>query len=154
MQRRGIDFRRDSRQRKQRLGLGSECETAWVPVKVDRLDAQAVAPHDQPLAKRVPKREAEHAVQPVDEFVAVLRVAVEDDLAVRRSLEPMAERFQLAAQLTKVVDLAVTHEPQRAVAVRQGLVPAGKIDNREAPHANGAWAVHVVAFVVWPSVKN
>src|SRR5881396_21360 len=88
---------RDSRQPDQRLCLGGECEPTRVAVKIDRLDAQAVAPDDQPPATCVPQREAEHAVQPVDELVAVLRVAVEDDLAVRPGLESMAKCFQLAA---------------------------------------------------------
>src|SRR5207247_9619900 len=97
----GIELRRDSRQHDRRLCRGGECEPTRVAVKIDRLDAQAVAPDDQPPATCVPQREAEHAVQPVDELVAVLRVAVEDDLAVRPGLESMANRFQLAAQLTK-----------------------------------------------------
>ena len=66
----------------------------------------------------------------MDELVTVLRVAVEDNLAVRRGLEPMAKRLQFAAQLTEVVDLAVAHEPQRAVAIRQRLMPASEIDDR------------------------
>src|SRR4051794_6555847 len=111
MQRRGIDLRRDSWQRKKRLGFRGEGEPMRVAVKVDRLDAQAVAADEQPLATGVPKRKAEHAVQPVDKFVTVLCIAVEDDLAVRRGLEFMAERFQLGAQFTKVVDLAIAHQP-------------------------------------------
>src|SRR5690349_22196708 len=58
------------------------------------------------------------------------------------------------AQLAKVVNLAVAYKPQRSVAIRQRLVPAGQIDDRKAPHADGAGAVGMVAFVIGSSVHD
>ncbi len=118
MQRVGIDLRRNSRQRKQRFCLGGEGEPARIAVDVDRLDAHTVAADDQPLAARVPQSEGEHAVQPMDELVAILSITVENDFAVRRGLEPVAQRNELPAQFAKIVDFAVANEPQRAAVVR------------------------------------
>ncbi len=56
--------------------------------------------------------------------------------------------LQLAAQLAVVVDLAVADQPQRAVLVRQRLVAAGEIDDRQPAHADRQRPVDVQAFVV------
>jgi hypothetical protein len=100
-------------------------------------------PHDEALAARIPKRKPEHAIQPVDELVAVLRVKMDDDFAVGSSLELMTERLKLLTQLAEVVDLPVANQPQRAIDVGQWLVPARKVDDRQAPHADCARRVDV-----------
>src|SRR5262249_56888086 len=93
MQRRAIDFRRDARQREERFRLGRERDPARIPIDVDRLDAQAVAADHEAPPARVPQREAEHAVQPLDKFIAVLRVAMKEHFAVRTGLEVLALRL-------------------------------------------------------------
>ena len=90
----------------------------------------------------------------MDDFVAVLRVTVEDYFTVRRRLEAVAEGLELTPQFSIVVDLAITYEPQRALRVRKGLVAPGEVDDREAPHADGARAVRVKALVVGPAMHE
>jgi len=65
----------------------------------------------------------------MDELVAVLCVAVNDDFAVRAGLEMMSLRFEFTTQLAKVVDLAIAHQPDRAIVVRKRLVATGEIDD-------------------------
>ena len=57
-----------------RIALASLAKTRRLRVaaQVQRLDAEPVAPEQQALAPRIPQREREHAVQVLDERVAVL----------------------------------------------------------------------------------
>src|SRR5262245_5490736 len=100
-----IDLRRDSRQREERFRLGGEGKPPSVSIDVDGLDPKTVAADQKPPAPRIPEGETEHAVQPLDEIIAVPRIAVKDDFAVRAGLEALAPRLQLAPQLAEVVDL-------------------------------------------------
>ena len=45
-------------------------------------------------------------------------------------------RDELLAQGEMVVDLAVEHDPQGAVFVRNGLMPARQVDDTQPSHAN------------------
>ena len=60
-------------------------------------------------------------------------VEVNDHLGVGLRREPMTLPLELDAQLAVVVDLAVEHEPNRAVLVRDRLVSRLEIDDREPP---------------------
>src|SRR5882672_8681411 len=82
------------------------------------------------------------------------RVAVQDDFAVRSGLEAVSERNELLPELTKVIDLPVAHEPQRAVVVRKGLVSSRKIYDREAAHADRARAIGMMPLVVRSPVHD
>src|SRR4030095_11374758 len=119
MQRRAVEARRDTRKCKERLRFRGECEPMRVAVQVDRLDPEGGTPHPQPPAARIPQRESVHAVQPMDELVVPLGVAMYDDLAVGSGLEPMAGGLELASQLAKIVDFTVAHEPHRPLRVLQ-----------------------------------
>jgi hypothetical protein len=66
----------------------------------------------------------------------------------------MAARDELLAQGEMVVDLAVEHDPQRAVFVRNRLMPARDIDNAEPAHADARRAVGIEAFVVGPAMGD
>ncbi len=119
-----IQLGAEAGQREDRLRLAREHQPLAVAVDVERLDAEPIAPDQQPPAARVPEREGVHAVQVTREVVAVLGVEMQDRLAVGAGLEPVAARLEVAAQLAEVVDLAVRDEPQRAVGVRERLVAA------------------------------
>ena len=60
----------------------------------------------------------------------------------------VAARDELLAQGEMVVDLAIEHDPERAVFVRNRLMPARHIDNAEPPHADADCAIRIKAFVV------
>ena len=79
--------------------------------------------------------------------------------------EAVAGAFEPAAQLAEVVDLAVEDDPDRAVFVGHRLMPAGQVDDRQPPMAQGharrgfparlrAEAGGVDALVVRPAMRE
>ncbi len=84
----------------------------------------------------------------------MLLVEVQQGLAIRAGAQVVALRSQVARELAVVVDLAVGDQPQRAVLVRQRLVPAGEIDDRQPPHPDRQRAVGVDALVVGPAMAR
>src|ERR1700737_146685 len=79
---------------------------------------------------------------------------MEQGLAVRVGLEAMALRRKVSPQLPIVVDFPVCYEPQRAVFVRQRLMPTREIDDRKPPHSERQWTVEVGALVVGSAVDR
>jgi hypothetical protein len=55
---------------------------------------------------------------------------------------------ELLTQSEMVVDLAVEHNPQRAIFVRNRLMAARHIDDAEPPHADSCRAIRIKSFVV------
>ena len=103
---------------------------------VERLFAEAVARAEEPPVRAVVDDEGPHAVQPLDEAVAPLAVAVEQHLGVGVvGDEFAAARLQLRAEFGVVVDLAVEDDAELAVARPHRLRAAGEIDDREAAMA-------------------
>ena len=80
MQRRGIELRRTPGSASSALASQAKARRGPSRANVDRLDAEAVAADQKAPACGVPQRKAEHAVQLMDEVVAVLLVDVEDRL--------------------------------------------------------------------------
>src|SRR5690242_7821423 len=117
----------------QGLELGSEEQPAVLLDVVAGLLSHAVACDQQPTAWLVPYRKREHAVQEVEAADAVLFVEVRDRLAVGPGAELVTGGLQTVPQLGEVVDLAVQHQPDRAVLVRERLMAALDVDDREAP---------------------
>ena len=101
---------------------------------VQRLDADAIARDEQRARSRVPDREAEHAAQPGDRVRAPLLVGVNDDFGVGRRVERWPAASSSRAQLAEVVDLAVEHDPDRAVLVVNRLMAGRQIDDAQAAH--------------------
>src|SRR5204862_8006508 len=62
--------------------------------------------------------------------------------------ERVALTLELTAQLRIVVDLAVLDDDARSVLVRNRLVAAGKVDDREAPRGKCDGTVDEVATAV------
>ncbi len=81
-------------------------------------------------------------------IVAVLLVEVNNRLAVRGRLEPVSPRRQFALQLPVVIDLPVRNHPQRSVFVRERLVSAAEVDDRQPTHAECQRTVGISALVV------
>ena len=63
----------------------------------------------------------------------------------------MSGSLELLAQLRKVVDLAVEHDPDRLVVIGHRLVAAREVDDREATETEPQAAGVEVAFVVRPA---
>ena len=139
---------------RQRAQLGREAQLAAdVPV-VERLDPVAVAREHEAAARRVPDRDREHPAQPLGEAGAVLLVEVDEHLGVGVRAEGVAGALELVAQLGVVVDLAVLDDDDAAVLVRDRLVAAGEVDDREAPRAERDLAVDVLAAAVGAAVDE
>ena len=118
---------------RQRAKLGRELELAVVRAVVQRLDPVPVAREDEAPLARVPDRDREHPAQPFRETGSPLLVRVNQDLGVAVRAERVARTLQLGHELLVVVDLAVLHDDDGAVLVRDRLVAAGEIDDREPP---------------------
>ena len=116
----------------ERLRLRCEYEARTVPAEVERLHAEAVTRAKNRTPTAVPERECPHAVEAFDALLAPLFVSAQDHLGVGRAPKPVAECFELAAQLTVVVDLAVVHELECTVVACERLHPGiAQIDDRE-----------------------
>ena len=62
--------------------------------------------------------------------------------------KPVPGANQIAAKLLIVIDFAVEHDPYRTVFIRNRLMTGVEIDNAQAPHADRAIAIYVIAFVI------
>ena len=139
---------------RQRAQLGREAQLAAdVPV-VERLDPVAVAREHEAAARGVPDRDREHPAQPLGEAGAVLLVEMDEHLGVGVRAEGVPGALELVAQLGVVVDLAVLDDDDAAVLVRDRLVAAGEVDDREAPRAERDLAVDVLAGAVGAAVDE
>ena len=69
-------------------------------------------------------------------------------------MEGVTGARELVAQLGVVVDLAVLDDDDAAVLVRDRLVAAGEVDDREAPRAERDLAVDVLAAAVGAAVDE
>src|SRR5262245_59216820 len=139
---------------KQRLQLRGEDELAVPRCVVQRLDAEAIACEQYPTLPAVPDGEGEHAPQMLHAPGAEILVKVHDGFGVTRRPQLVASGFEQIAQLLVVVDLAVEHDPNGSVFVRNRLVAVVQIDDAEAPHAEGNAVGQVDAFVVWSAVDH
>src|ERR1700737_3440725 len=87
-------------------------------------------------------------------IVTMLLVQMQNGFAIRFGFESMPESAELLAQLAVVINLAVRHKPQRTVRVREGLMAASEVDDRQPAHADRTWAVAINPIVVRPAVDN
>ena len=150
----GVQLGPHAGQGEQRLCLGGERDAPAVLHDVKRLHAQAVAADQQAPPPCVPQREREHPVQTLHESVAFCVVQMQQDFTVGPGLEAVAFGLQLGTQFAEVVDLAVAHQPERFLEVRQRLMASGKIDDRQAAHRDAAFSVDVHAFIVGTAVPR
>jgi hypothetical protein len=138
----------------QRLQLGGEGEDARGGRVVERLDAEAVAREHQPAPARVPQRDTEHAAQLVHEARPALLVEVHEHLRVAAGREAVAALLEARHQLAVVVDLAVLDDVDGAVLVRDRLVAAGEVDDRQPAHREADGPVEQHAVAVRPAVHE
>ena len=125
----------------ERVELGGERELAVDGAVGERLDAEAVACEHEPPPGRIPDREREHPAQPLREPEAPLLVGVDDRLGVRVRPEAVPGSLEQTCELRVVVDLAVLDDDAAAVLVRDRLVAAREVDDREPPRGEPDAAV-------------
>ena len=98
---------------------------------VERTHAKRVSRQHQLRTCIVPERDGPLPVEATEGVIAPLLEGVDDHLGVAAGSEDVAQAFKLVAQLDVVEDLAVEDDPQRAVLIRERLLAAGEVDDRE-----------------------
>src|SRR5262245_62271815 len=105
--RRRIDFAPNALVGQQPLQLrGEEKMVAELRVK-ERLFADAISRQKEPTTTLIPDSEGEHSAQSGQTTFAPLLIGVDDRFRIRARAETVAQAFKLAAEMLKVVDLAV-----------------------------------------------
>ncbi len=138
-----------------RLDLGAEAEALRVPLKKQRLDAEAVAAEHEPLPGAVPDGDGEHAVELGEHVRADLFVEVKQDLRIGARSEDVAflAKAVLRLELREVVHLAVVDDVHARVFVGHRHVPVlGQVDHGESTGAEARAALHERAAVTGPAV--
>ena len=138
----------------ERVELGGERELAVDGPVGERLDAEAVACEHEALPRRIPDREREHPAQPLREPEPPLLVGVDDRLGVRVRPEAVPGALEQPCQLRVVVDLAVLDDDAASVLVRDRLVAALEVDDREPPRGEPDAAVDEGSLGVRPAVDD
>ena len=126
---------------RQRAQLRRELEAVVLDAVIERLDPVPVAREHESALASVPDRDREHAAQPLRERLAPLLVRVRDHLGVAVRAEAVAGAHKLVGELRVVVDLAVLHDDDASVLVRNRLVAGVEVDDREAPRGEPDRAV-------------
>ena len=149
-----VDVARQQLVHEQPLELRGEGHARAHLGPVEGLDPELVAHQVERPGRLVPDRDAEDAVEALDERGAELLVEVRDHLAVAVRTQPVAAPLEPAPQLELVVDLAVEHDCDVAALVEERLVAVLGIDDRETPHAERHALGRVVALPVRAAVRE
>ncbi len=133
-----IDLGTPTRMREEALRLRSEEHRVCDPAVVERLLADPIADETELALGAVPQRDREHAdksrQRPLD---APSLECCEDHLGVGVAAEDRALRGKLAAQLRRIIDLAVEHDDEPAPGRNHRLVAGGReIDDRQTPETD------------------
>ena len=141
----------------QRGQLAREAESLAFLEVVERLFSKTVARSEEPPPCAVVDHEGPHPVQPLDETLAPLAVAVEQHLGVAVVGGELAPaRLQLRAEFGVVVDFAVEGHAELAVARPHGLRAAAKVHDREPPMAeeNARTFLRPMPVRIRPAVRD
>ena len=79
---------------------------------------------------------------------------MDDGFRVRPRAQDVALSLQHGAQLDIVIDLAVEHDPDRSVLVRDRLLARLQVDDAQAAHPQGDAILHVKPVAIWPAMGD
>ena len=139
---------------RQRVELRRERELAVDVAIGERFDPEAVAREHESLFARVPHGDGEHTAKPLPQLGAPLLVPVNEHLGVAAAAEPVTCPLELVHELAVVVDLAVLHDDDAAVLVRDRLVASGQIDDRQPACGDPDRSVEMRALGVRAAVEQ
>ena len=143
------------RQLQQRLQLRRERERPVAEARPQqRLLAEPVAREHEPSARRVPQRDREHAVEPLDEARPVLLVQVRDHRRVAAAAHLVTLLREVGAELREVVQLAVEDGDDVALLVRHRLVAELRVEHLQPLMAEDARAERVRRALVGAAVAD
>ena len=141
--------------------LRSEIERSVNLRVVQRLDAESIASEEELVPLRIPDREGEDAVQPLQHRPAVLAVGREQHFRIALGTEAGPVALEICTELLEVVELAVVDDPVPSVRVRHRLSSTfGQVDDREPPVTQRGCRAAVScrkaakAFAVWPAMLD
>src|SRR5207244_11821264 len=101
---------------------------------------KAIAREEQGRRATVVQRERELAVEPLEQSLAPLLIAVDQYLRVAAGAKHVTAELELVPQLQVIVDLAVVDDADVHVLVRHRLRAAGNVDHAQ-PHVRQADSV-------------
>src|SRR5260370_9772344 len=134
--------------------LRAEDQLLSIPVVIERFLPEAVAGRKQALAFPVPDGEGEHPAQVLDTLIPVLFVGVNDGLGVTIRTKVMTTLLKLFLQFTIVIDFPIQDDENALIFVKNRLMTASQVDDREAAHAQGYAIINPHSLVVWPTVAT
>src|SRR5437763_121624 len=67
---------------------------------------------------------------------------------------PVPLRLQLRAQFRVIIDFSVEYDPGGLVFIADRLLPGGKIDDTQAPHAQADGTGDVKPIIIRPAVRH
>src|SRR5712691_7711301 len=129
-----IHFARDA-SLQDRFDLRAKDQSLPIPVVIQGFFAEAVTGSQQALAFPIPEGEGKHPAQMLDTLITVLFVGVNDSLGVTIRAEVMATLLELFLQFTVVIDFPIQDDENALIFVKNGLVAASQVNDREAAHS-------------------
>ena len=77
-----------------------------------------------------------------------------DGLGVTIGAEVMTMLLEVFLQFPIVIDFPIQDDENALIFVKNWLVTASKIDDRETAHAQGNTLIYPYPLVIWPTVAN
>ncbi len=139
---------RDGRVGQQRLCFARPDHAVPIAVIVERLDTEGIACQQQSLLAGIPDSESKDAVETRDTVITPLLVSMNNDLRVGLCREDVSLGLQLAAQLWKVIDLAIEHHPDHSVFAWDWLMATLDIHDAEASDPEGDSPFDILPLVI------
>ena len=136
------------------LDLGAINKTSPCLRIIKRLDAKHIAGTEKLLFPGIPDHKGKHSAQPVKDLHTVLTVPVQQDLRIRPGPEAVSSALELLPQFTIVINFPVKSDDQPAVFSTHRLIPALKINDRQASEAHRDLIVHILPCTVRSPVND
>ena len=90
----------------------------------------------------------------LDTVIPVLLVSVNDGLGVAIRTKVMTTLLKLFLQFTIVIDLPIQDDEDALIFVKNRLMTASQVNDRETAHAQGHTIINPHSLVIWPTVAN
>src|SRR5712691_8060105 len=129
-----VDFTGDA-SFKDRFDLGAKDQSLSISVVIQRLLAKPITCCQETVAISVPNGEGEHAAQVLDTLITVLLIGVNDSLSITTCGKVMTMTLQFFPQLPVVIDFAIEDNHDALIFIKNGLMAASQVNNREATYA-------------------
>ncbi len=134
--------------------LRAKDQPLTIPIVIQRLFTKAVAGSQKTLAFSIPNGEGEHTAQMRDTVIPVLLISMNDRLCVTISAKRMPPLLKFSPQLAVVIDFAVKDNQDALIFVKNRLVAASQVYNRETAHTQSNPVTYPDSLIVWSTVAH